>query len=1657
MRGKVCSKLVIVLALALLAGPSAARVCARGQSGWQGLTGTILAAAMGRVKLDRNSVSASRFGQSITLHLPMENSGTIPRTAEYRVALFNLDGKRLAYKRGKALVGKGNSTMGVTLELDGLAKGHAAEANYVASYRVEVSDEVYRGKRSLFHLITKPSVSMRLPEQAFAGLPLTVPVLLTDALRGSALTGQTVDVAVTDESGRTHSVTARTNGHGTATVTLAGLPTGRARVTATGGLAGQMADSVAGEVEVVSGTRIHLSTDKPLYQPGQTMHLRALILARPDNAPAKDEDVLFEISDARGNKVFKEVSRTNAFGIVATTFALASKVNMGNYKILLTAGDNQTQKSVKVDRYVLPKFKLDLLLDREFYRPGGTMEGTVQARYFFGKPAGLAHVKATILDYQGQWVADREIAGEANEEGIFHFTYELPKRLVGQPVENGEAMMMVNVEVTDSAGQTQTTNRQVVVAAQPIQAYLIPESGSVVPGVRNNFFVAVTDPGGSPLRGESTLHFTTDSGHERTRRVTIDSAGLGTTSFTPPAGTSNISARMSFEGPDDIVGEENFELPVTGGEAAVLLRTNRSIISAGESLTVDVLTSNTISDAFLDVTRDGQTLLTRTITLSNGRGKAKIAIDPAISGTLALSVFAISARGEFTRDAQAVFVHPANDLKVKAVLDKESYLPGESARIQFQVADDNGPRQAALGIHIVDEALFALSESQPGLLKLFFALEEELLKPTYQIGQGSGATLGNLLQQPAASTSDARVQRDRSAQAAIAAQGDVAVSRQAPNSFAGTRDEVRAILDGHAQQLRQKLVDAARTGGRCQLNDGTKSEFSKVAARFRRDSWGRSYRKVANASEVKLHSAGPDRHFDTWDDVHAQVQAWESCDYPSRVERGGWGGARWGDAQVPTAMVAGAIGLKAEMDGAGRPVEKRPTALKRTAEEKRDKNKQRGASKGNAEVRVRKWFPETLFVENALLTDSEGRATIDVPLADSITTWRMSTVASDRSGQIGGLSAPVRVFQDFFVDIEFPTHLTRNDRIEFPVVVYNYLEESQTVKLELKAADWYELDGAGEAELKLAAGEVASVYFPVRISGVGWRALTVFGHGSAGFSDAVQRRVEVRADGERVERSAGGRLRTDDDGSGQATVELPYPASSIPGSRSLTIQVLPGLSSHVVQGMDSLLRLPGGCFEQTTSSAWPNVLALKYLKETEQSTPEIEMKAAQYVSAGYQRILTFECGSGGFNWWQGDATGNVVLSALGIMQLADAAKVHSAVDRKVIERAFSFLKQRQRADGSWEQDIHLHAGNENLGRGDLRTSCYIAWALQEGGLGQDEVAIRAVKFIEGKLPDEKDLYTVGMCANALARADRQGAVLDQALERIIKAVTVEGEFAYWTMAGQTLVNSGGEAGKVEATALMALALIHAGQEQQMIASVVNWLASKKDPQGNWGYNTQATVLALKVFLAAATIDTSDTAADVVVKVGDRELGRRHFDNFNKEVVWQLEAPADVLTDDTRLELVFEGSGNLGYQAVAVHHIPSTVDPQPVEGPLSIDVAYDRSQIRTNDTVRVRATFTRNDSAAEGAILATLGLPPGFELLTEDLEGPKREKVIRSYETTGRSLILYLDSLPVGKSVSLSYRLRARYPVRVQTGPSEVRLYYDNQVISRQDSEALEVK
>jgi CD109 antigen len=72
------------------------------------------------------------------------------------------------------------------------------------------------------------------------------------------------------------------------------------------------------------------------------------------------------------------------------------------------------------------------------------------------------------------------------------------------------------------------------------------------------------------------------------------------------------------------------------------------------------------------------------------------------------------------------------------------------------------------------------------------------------------------------------------------------------------------------------------------------------------------------------------------------------------------------------------------------------------------------ATHGQAPPRLRQYFPETLYWLPELETDADGRAQVQVPIADSITTWRVSVLASDRAGNLGSAQTGLRVFQEFF-------------------------------------------------------------------------------------------------------------------------------------------------------------------------------------------------------------------------------------------------------------------------------------------------------------------------------------------------------------------------------------------------------------------------------------------------------------------------------------------------------------------------------------------------------------------------------------------------------------------------------------------------------------------
>ena len=93
------------------------------------------------------------------------------------------------------------------------------------------------------------------------------------------------------------------------------------------------------QVRLEDKASILLTTEKPLYQPGQTIHVRALALDRSNHQASANRALTFEMEDPRGNKVFKKATQTDSFGVASAEFGLADEVNLGTHRLRGADGD----------------------------------------------------------------------------------------------------------------------------------------------------------------------------------------------------------------------------------------------------------------------------------------------------------------------------------------------------------------------------------------------------------------------------------------------------------------------------------------------------------------------------------------------------------------------------------------------------------------------------------------------------------------------------------------------------------------------------------------------------------------------------------------------------------------------------------------------------------------------------------------------------------------------------------------------------------------------------------------------------------------------------------------------------------------------------------------------------------------------------------------------------------------------------------------------------------------------------------------------------------------------------------------------------------------------------------------------------------------------
>ena len=515
-------------------------------------------------------------------------------------------------------------------------------------------------------------------------------------------------------------------------------------------------DEVVAPIQLQRTYRLLLSSDKPVYQPGETIHLRTLALGAVDSQPASGAVALLEVFDSAGQQLLSQQQQSSEFGIAATDLPLAPDAPLGQYQLRATLGDTVSELSVTLGEAPLPNFQVDVAASAPFYLPGDTVDGQVNASYFFGKPVAGGQINLRLVGLRvGQDPAAgeerlfvQELRGETGADGSFPFQFEIPD--LADDTFGPSNIVELNLEatVTDAAGETQFGWQGLTVAAEPILIAVTPEDGTLHTGVENILYVLTSYPDGRPA--PATLQVQIGSG------AVIEQAanefGLAEVRYTPRAGAEGDRAvTVTATDAAGLSGATSVVLPLDDALETLLLRTDRALYQVGDTLLVEAIATGSGPVVFLDVLKGGQTLLTQSALVESGKATLAVDLTPDLAGALELNAYQITGDDNILRDTRVALVDAPEDIQVQLAAGQAEYRPGQQAEISVHTTAGGEDVQTAVGLAVVNEAVYSQRQYQPGFTRAFFLLDQAL--------QASGVTAPD-----AAQTVDDELMRLRAAQ-----------------------------------------------------------------------------------------------------------------------------------------------------------------------------------------------------------------------------------------------------------------------------------------------------------------------------------------------------------------------------------------------------------------------------------------------------------------------------------------------------------------------------------------------------------------------------------------------------------------------------------------------------------------------------------------------------------------------------------------------------------------------------------------------------------------------------------------------------------------------------------------------------------------------------
>ena len=671
-------------------------------------------------------------------------------------------------------------------------------------------------------------------------------------------------------------------------------------------------------------------------------------------------------------------------------------------------------------------------------------------------------------------------------------------------------------------------------------------------------------------------------------------------------------------------------------------------------------------------------------------------------------------------------------------------------------------------------------------------------------------------------------------------------------------------------------------------------------------------------------------------------------------------------------------------------------------------------------------FRQTIYWNPVVQTDENGKATLEFYNSDAITSFQVLAEGIGYNGLIGRKTKDYATKKLLNVDFKMPNYMVLKDTIALPVTITNDSDKMLDAKLDITLPNSLRLQKSFDKKVSLEAHSSIVKYIKVVPIAKAENATIELQLSTKDMLDKVKREATILSPYFPTEISISGTTSSTYDFSIEHLVN---------GSLQADFTIYTDIVGDVMDGIESIIREPYGCFEQVSSSTYPNILVLKYLKETNKSNPEIERRAMAFIEKGYKKLAAYETRKDGFEWY-GKAPPHEALTAYGLMEFTEMKEVYNGVSEPMLKRTINYLLSRRDGRGGFKQNrgkYGFSAAPENV------NNAYIVYAISESGIDADIKNEYDATLTEALKSNDSYRMALMTCASDNLKDHANTETL---IDKIKTNIETHGFHGLPTE--HTITRSYGNSKNIETVAFTLLALMRENKPDHfLISQGIEYLVSLR--KHNRFGSTQATSMALKALIEYSKGQKAKIVqnnSEIVISINGNIIKEQLKVTKNGKIaISGLEAylkkgKQTLGISFSNTDNTFPYSFNIAYET----SLPESSIENPLE--FNTEIADKPYHVGDNVSMSINVSNTKNEHL--GMVTAIVGIPSGTTAQPWQLKNLLEEEKVAYYEIFDNYLVFYWRSFKANETKTIRLDLKADIAGNYQAPASAAYLYYGDE-------------